>query len=79
MKLVMRKNIDNYQQLGQKFVLACHYISQVSPEKFLILCYMQKDHFVAENIRMNIQLINFNILLGLSLTLICFTNDKKLF
>ena len=26
---------------------------------------------------MNIQLINFNILLGLSLTLICFTNDKS--
>ena len=34
---------------------------------------MQKDHAVAENIQMNIQLINFNILLGLSLTLICST------
>ena len=43
----------------------------------MILCYMQKDHFVAENIQMNIQLINFNILLGLSLTLICFKNDKS--
>ena len=32
---------------------------------------------MAENIRMNIQLINFNILLGLSLTSICPTNDIK--
>ena len=39
---------------------------------------MQKDYAVEESIQMNIQLINFNILLGLSLTLICFTNDKKL-
>ena len=38
---------------------------------------MQKDHFVAENIQVNIQLINLNILLGLSFTLICFTNDKS--
>ena len=38
---------------------------------------MQKDHSVAENIQMNIQLINFNILLGLSLTSICPTNDIK--
>ena len=41
------------------------------------MCYMQKDHSVAENIQMNIQLINFNILLGLSLTSICPTNDIK--
>ena len=39
---------------------------------------MQKDHFVAENVQMNIQLINLDILLGLSLTLICSTNDKKI-
>ena len=38
---------------------------------------MQKDHSVAENTQMNIQLINFNILLGLSLTSICSTNDMK--
>ena len=38
---------------------------------------MQKDHYVAENIQMNTQLINFNILLGLSLTSICPTNDIK--
>ena len=38
---------------------------------------MQKDHSVAENIQMNIQLINFSILLGLSLTSICPTNDIK--
>ena len=38
---------------------------------------MQKDHSVAENIQMNIQLINFNSLLGLSLTSICPTNDIK--
>ena len=38
---------------------------------------MHKDHSVAENIQMNIQLINFNILLGLSLTSICPTNDIK--
>ena len=36
---------------------------------------MQKDHSVEENTQMNIQLINFNILLGLSLTSICPTND----
>ena len=33
---------------------------------------MQKDHSVAENIQMNIQLINFNILLGLSLTYVSY-------
>ena len=38
---------------------------------------MQKDHSVAENIQMNIQLIHFNILLGLSLTSIRPTNDIK--
>ena len=38
---------------------------------------MQKDHSVAENIQMNIQLINFNSLLGFSLTSICPTNDIK--
>ena len=38
---------------------------------------MQKDHSVEENIQMNIQLINFNVLLGLSLTSICPTNDIK--
>ena len=38
---------------------------------------MQKDHSVAENIQMNIRLINFSILLGLSLTSICPTNDIK--
>ena len=38
---------------------------------------MQKDHSVAENIQINIQLINSNILLGLSLTSICPTNDIK--
>ena len=48
-------------------------------KSFLILYYLQKDHFVAEDIQMNIQLINFNILLGLSLTLICSSNYKKLF
>ena len=36
-----------------------------------------KDHSVAENTQMNIQLINFNILLGLSLTSICPTNHIK--
>ena len=30
-------------------------------KSFLILGYMLKDHFVAENIQMNIRLINFNI------------------
>ena len=39
---------------------------------------MQKDHSVAENVQMNIQLINFNILLGLSLTSVCPTNDIKI-
>ena len=38
---------------------------------------MQKDHSVAENMQMNIQLVNFNILLGLSLTSICPTNDTR--
>ena len=38
---------------------------------------MQKDHSVAENKPMNIQLINFNILLGLCVTSICPTNDIK--
>ena len=38
---------------------------------------MQKDQFVAENIQMNMELMTFKILLGLSLTLICSTNDKK--
>ena len=38
---------------------------------------MQKAHFVAQNIHVNIQRINFNILLGLFLTLVCFTNDKS--
>ena len=37
---------------------------------------MQNGHPVTENIQMNIQLINFNILLGLSLTSI-YTNDIK--
>ena len=40
--------------------------------------YMKKDHSVAENVQMNIQLISFNNLSGLSLTLICPTNDIKL-
>ena len=38
---------------------------------------MKEGHSVAENIQMNIELINFNILLGLSLTSICPTNDIK--
>ena len=46
-------------------------------KSFLILCYMQKGHSVAENRQMNIELINFNILFGLSLTSICPTNDIK--
>ena len=41
------------------------------------MCYMQKDHSVAENVQMNIQLIHFNNLLGLSLILICPANDIK--
>ena len=63
-------------KVGQKFVLAYCSVRLVL-KSFLILWYVQKDHFVAENIQR--QLINFNILLGLSLSLICFTNDKKLF
>ena len=38
---------------------------------------MQKDHSVSENIQTSIQLINFNILLGLSLNSICPTNDIR--
>ena len=41
------------------------------------MCYVQNDHFLAENIQRNTQLINFNIFLGLFMTFICFTNDKK--
>ena len=40
---------------------------------------MPMDQFVVENIEMHIELMNFNILLGISLTLICSTNDKKNF
>ena len=42
--------------------LVCCSVKLVS-KSFLILGYMWKDHFVAENIQVNIQLINFNIFL----------------
>ena len=47
---------------------------EVSPEKFSYLVY----HFVAENIQWNIQLVYFNIMLGLPMTFMCFINDKKI-
>ena len=40
---------------------------------------MQNYHAVVEDIQINIQLVNFNILLGLSLTLIYSTNDINFF
>ena len=46
-------------------------------KRFLIIFYTQEDHSVAENIQTNIEIINSTILLGLSLTLICSTNDIK--
>ena len=45
-----------------RIFLVCCSVKLVS-KSFLILGYMWKDHFVTENIQMNIHLINFNIFL----------------
>ena len=65
-----------FQNVGSKGCFRLLFC-KASPEKLPDLVLYAKDHSVAENIQMNIQLINFNILLGLSLTSICPTNDIK--